>query len=1052
MKKLLLVSLCLLVLSITQVFAQNRTITGTVTAKDDGQPIPGATVKIKGTTSGTQTGVNGKYSLSVPANATLSFSFIGYETRDVTLGASDKIDVVLSTSAKQLSEVVVTAALGIKRQKGELGYAATSLTSKDVNLAKPVNVINGLQGKVSGLNITTINSGVFEDVKINLRGIRSLLGNNSPLLLLDGVQVPISYISSLNPNDIDTYSILKGSSSAAIYGPDAVNGVIVITTKKGNVNGKPEVTLSNSTQFTSVSKFPAMQNEFGSGDYGGYVPYENWSWGPAFDGSTKEIGVPFDDGTPTQTIKYSALPNEKKNFFNTGSTVINDVSIRTGATYLGIQDANIKGIVPNDKNRRTGIYLNTTQDYGRLKVTAGVNYKQYNYNVFDDDAMSTYNANNNVGLNGGLMNLLFNIPADVPLTRYKNINTDPYAGYNGYFTNYGINPYFALDNWRLLGKREDMIASLELNLKATDWLNFTYRANLTSNTVTERHTSEGVTPNQMGIDRGFTSVPQTLTERSYKYQQLFSQFFASFNKTFAQDFKVTAIVGTDLRQRDNRDTQVGTTSLVIPNLFDISQRTGNLTGSSDFTRDRLFSVYGSAGLSYKGWASVEVTGRNDQTSLLSSANNSFFYPGVSASVVLSEAIPALKNSNTLSYLKLRGAANKSGNISGISAYTLAATFSQTNGFPYGPVAGYTANDKTYDPNIKPEFVKSFEFGFESGFLKDRITLEATYFHQNNTNQIIPIQVSNSTGYTSYQINAASFINKGVELDLGLNPLVKIKDVAINFKANATYNDSRVNSVYQGLDQLAIGGFTNFASNYAVVGAPAFVFKATDYLRDDQGRVIVDANTGYPTADPNVKQFGRTMPLWTVGLSPSFRWKSLTLSATFEYKGGHYVYNDIGNAMAWTGVGAATATNHRERYVLPNSSIADPANPGKYIANTNVTLSNVSDFYTGVYRDVASNFITSADSWRLREISLSYDLPQSLLGKQNVIKGLTIGVTARNLFLWVPKTNIYGDPDFTFSSAPSGSNFGVNTSNVSGVADSQINPATRTIGGNIVVKF
>ncbi|RVU01379.1 SusC/RagA family TonB-linked outer membrane protein [Mucilaginibacter limnophilus] len=1046
MKKLLLVSLCFLLLCVTQTFAQNRTITGTVTAKEDGLPVPGVSVTVTGTQIGTQTNADGKYTISVPASAkSLSFSFIGYGVVTMPVDASGVVNASLSSDTRELTEVVVTA-LGIQRQKRELGYATTTVSATEVNKAKPVNIANGLQGKVSGLNITTQNSGVFEDVRINLRGIRSLLGSNSPLLLLDGVQVPLSYFSALNPNDIESVNILKGANSAAIYGPDAVNGVIVITTKKGS-GVKPEITLSNSTQFSSISFFPKFQTQFGSGGYGAYTPYENWSWGDAFDGSDRVVGKT-EAGTEPQILKYSPN-NSREEFFNTATTVQNDISLKTADTYLSIQDAIINGIVPSDKNRRTGIRLNTAQEYGRLKANVGVNYNQQNYNVFDDDAMSDYNAANNVGLNGGLMNLIFNTPAQIPLTSYKDYKNNPYAMYNNYFNDYGLNPYFAIDNWRKFGKRENLIANIDLNLKATDWLNFTYRAAISSINLNEKSNSTGIQPSPFGITRGFTSIPQTTEDRAYRSNQLSSEFFASFNKTFADDYKVTAIAGTYLRQIETRDTYIGSNSLVVPGIFNLSQRTGELLGSSDPGKSRLLSFYGSVGLSYKGWANLEVTGRNDKTSLLNPEKNSYFYPGVSGSLVLTDAIEALKNNDFLSYVKVRGGWSKSGNAN-VGTYALRATYSQINGFPYTSVPGYTADDRYPDFNLKPEFIKSTEAGIELGFLKDKITFEATYYNQDNTNQIIPVQVSGATGYTSYLINAASFANRGVEMDLGLNRIITFKDGSVSFKANATYMDSEIKEVYSTLNELAIGGFT-YASNYAIKGYPAFVFKATDYLRDDQGRVIVNPETGRPSADPNTKIFGQTMPKWIVGLNPTVTWKNLNLSVLFEYKGGHYVYHDIGQAMAWTGVSAATAVNNRESYVLPNSSYEDPAHPGTYLPNTSYTISNLNDFYTGEFRDVATNFLTKADSWRLREISLSYDVPVKIFGNQSFVKGLSVAVTGRNLFLWVPKTNVYGDPDFSFGTT-TGSNLGVSSSNISGVADSQINPPVRTIGGNIVLKF
>ncbi|WP_439880516.1 SusC/RagA family TonB-linked outer membrane protein [Pontibacter sp. MBLB2868] len=1037
MKRLLLLSLLLVAAVCEHAVAQVKAITGKVIDASTNQALPGVTVMVKGTSVGTATGADGTYSINVPTDKnTLVFRFIGYTTVEREIGNASAVNVSLPLDSKQLSEVVVTA-LGIERQKKEIGYATTTVSNEVVTRANPVNVANGLQGKVAGLNITTTNSGVFENVKINLRGIRSLTGNNNPLLVIDGVPASLDFLSSINPNDIESTNILKGASAAAIYGPDARNGVIIVTTKKGSRNEKPTVTVSHSTQLSQISFFPKFQTQFGSGGYGVYTPYENWSWGPAFDGSEVEIGHELEDGS-VQKVKYSAT-DERKNFFDTGVTTQNDISFAAKNFYISFQDANIHGIVPDDKNRRTGIRLNTSNEYGKFKVGFNTNYIQQNYNVFDDAQMADYNTTQNVGLNQGLMNLIFNTPAHIPISSYKDFRNNKFAEYNGYFNDYGLNPYFAIANWRLDGKREDLLTNVDLGFKATDWLTLNYRAGLTNRAITERNTSEGVVPTPYGEDRGFSTIPGAVNERSYKSTRLSSEAFANINKEINENFKVTGILGTYLRQVDTRDTEVGATNLVVPGLYSIDHLTGQLTGSSPLYKTRLFSLYASAGLSYKGWANVEVTGRQDRTSVLSLDNNTFFYPGVSGSLVLSEAIPSLQNSSLISYLKLRGSWSKTGNAD-INPYLLAATFGQASGFPYGALPGYTANNTIYTSELEPEFIESKEVGVETGFLNGRINLDATYYHQNNDNQIIPIGVSAGTGYTSAYVNAASFINKGVELDLRLTPLVELGDVDIEFRANATYNDSEITSVYAGLDELFIGGYTT-AANYAIVGQPAFIIKAVDYARDEEGRVIVDAKTGYPSVDPNLKSFGRTLPKWIIGLNPSAKWKGLNLSVLAEYKGGHYAYHDIGQAMAWTGVSAASARNNRERFVFPNSVYEDPENPGQYIENTDITISNVNDFYTGVYRSARTNFITSASHWRLREVALSYAVPEKFLAKQNVVKGVTVAITGRNLLLWVPETNEFQDPDFNFTQG-----------NAAGISNSQINPPTRTFGGNVTLRF
>jgi len=1038
MKKLLMLTFLLVSALLQQAMAQSRTITGKVTDASNNQPLPGVTVLVKGTNVGAATTVDGSYSINVPADAnTLVFRYIGYTTTERAINGNT-INVALPVDAKQLGEVVVTA-LGIERQKKEIGYATTTVTNEVVTRANPVNVANGLQGKVAGLNISTVNNGVFENVKINLRGIRSLTGNNNPLLVIDGIPANLNFLSSINPNDIESTNILKGASAAAIYGPDARNGVIIVTTKKGSSNDKPVITLSHSTQLQQISFFPKFQTQFGSGGYGEYTPYENWSWGPAFDGSEVEIGHVLEDGT-VQKVKYSPT-NEREDFFNTGVTTQNDVSFASKNFYISFQDANVRGIVPDDKNRRTGVRLNTGQEYGKFKVGFNTNYIQQNYDIFDDNSMADYHAAQNVGLNQGLMNLIFNTPAHIPITSYKDFTNNKWAQYNNYFNDYGLNPYFAIDNWRLDGKREDLLTNVDFSFKATDWLNLAYRAGLTSRTITERESSKGEIPTTYGVEeRGFSPIPGTVQERSYKSTRMSSELFANMSKEINENFKVTGVVGTYVRQTDARDTKVGATSLVVPELFNIDNLVGQLVGSSPFSRSRLFSIYGSAGLSYRGWANIEVTGRNDRTSVLSMDNNSFFYPGVSGSLVLTDAISALQDNSILSYLKLRASWSKTGNAD-IAPYQLASTFSQASGFPYGTLPGFTANNTTYDASLEPEFIESKEVGVETGFLDGRINIDATYYHQNNDNQIIPINVSSATGYTSAYVNAASFINRGAELDLRITPLVELGGVELEFRANASYNDSEITSVYDGVDEIAGGGYAT-AANYIVNGQPAFVLKATDYLRDPEGRVVVDRFTGYPKADPTMKGFGRTLPKWIVGLNPSASWKGLNLSVLAEYKGGHVGYHNIGSAMAWTGVSAQSGRNNRDRFVYPNSSYEDPENPGQYIANTDVAITNTNDFYTGVFRSTNSNFITSAAHWRLREVALSYELPTSLISRQNVIKGVTVALTGRNLALWLPETNEFQDPDFNFT----------DEGNTAGISNSNINPPTRTFGGNVTLRF
>lgn len=1033
MRKLLSLFTVLLTTFVTT--AQTRPITGRIT-DNQGQPVEGASVFIKGTTTGTAADAGGNFRINAKTGDVLVISATNFGSREVAVTSSNNYNVSLVRQVNSIDEVVVTA-LGITRQRRELGYSTATIRNTELTQAKPVSVTAGLQGKVSGLNITTINNSVFADVKINLRGIRSLTGNNNPMLLLDGVPFPLRYLSSINPNDVQSVDILKGSSAAGVYGPDARNGVIVVTTKKGT-SQTPVITLSQTTQVETIAFLPEMQESFGSGGYGEYIPYENWSWGPAFDGTIRELGHELPDGS-VQTHVYSAKPDEKKKFFNTAVTNQTDVSFAAKDFYISVQDVFIQGIVPDDQNHRTGVRVNTGKEFGKFKVQFNVNYVQQNYDIFDNTQMSNYYTAQNVGLNDGLLNLIFSTPPNIPITSYKDFQNDKFSTYNNYFNDYGINPYFAIDNWRQEGKNDDLITNIELNLNPLSWLNLTYRAGATVNNFTARGISKGEVANAYGQSRGITSIPGAVSEYSTRSSRLSSEFFATANKTFG-DFRLNVIGGTYFRQTDSKTANVSATSLTVPELFTVNNLLGSLIGNSSISRTRVVAAYGILGFNYKGWANLEVTGRNEWTSLLSFGQHSFFYPGASASLILSDAIGAIKESRIISFLKLRGAVTETGNAD-IAPYSLSSTFgNQSNGFPYGTLPGYTANNIAYDPNLVPERTLTTEVGLDMGFLRNRINLEVTYYHQNNKDQFLTVPVSNATGYTSLFRNAGSFINQGVEVDLHLTPLVKLGSKgSFDFSANVSYNTSEVTELYQDLDRIQIGGYA-FAANYAIVDQPAFVWLASDYERDDQGRVIINPENGYPNKDPNNKMFGRTMPLWIVGLTPSINWDRFTFSVVGEYRGGHYNYNHIGAEMAWTGISKATATNNRERFVIPNSVYWDGS---KYVPNTNIAIENVNDFYTGnnTFRQVATNFLTSAASWRIREVSLGYDVPVSIFGKQNVVKRLTVALNARNLFLWLPKSNEFTDPDFNFT-----------TGNTSGVNNATINPPTRIFGANITVTF
>lgn len=1022
-------------------FGQNRTITGTVT-DEKGDALPGASVSIKGTRTGVSADNNGQFRILAKTGDVLVVSGAGLEPTEATVGTGSTISISVKRLVIAGTEVVVTA-LGQTRQPKELGYSVTKVKAAELTQAKSVNLQSGLTGKVSGLNIQSINNGVFQDTRITLRGIRSLTGNNQPMLILDGVPISLSYLSSINPNDITDVTILKSASATAIYGPDGANGALVVTTKKGS-RTKPQVSVAHTVQVEKVSYMPELQNQFGSGSsvdalgYGVYDPIENQCYGDQFDGSLREIGRIGPDGSYYK-VPYKALPNEKKRFWATGLTNQTDISFSTGDFYLSVQNVLVQGIMPKDVNKRMSVHMAGNKEYNRFKASYSVNYTKGNYDVTSGSSWGN-------GRDYTVYWNLINTPQQIPITRFKNWRTDYWASPDGYFNDYYSNPYFMIDNFRATGRSEDIFGNFELNFKATNWLTLTYRLGATISSSTQKNRQEALQYGPFAKASG-KAIAQTgdinsaVADFSNTSSRINSEFFASIRKKFGK-FDVNALVGQSFREDNSKNMNVSSNNLAFPQLFNIIGRKGEPgVGQSDF-KSRLERFFGKISIGYNNWIFLEGTGSYDIDSRLAYYYNydfdniNFFYPGASLSVLLSEAIPAIKNSKLISYLKLRGAYSKTGNVN-LTAQSLENTYAIAPGFPYGTLSGYTSGNLLRLANYSPEFVKNKEAGIEIGLLKNRVNIEATVYSQDNTNQIVDVQYSGATGFTSARLNAASFVNKGLELDLRLTPLVKIRNVSIDVKANYTYQDNKVTKIIEGVDQLGIGN-----GNYVIVGKPAYTFQLTDYVRDDQGRVIVSSTTGLPTIDPVIKPFGRTQPKHLIGLNLSVTWKDLSFSAVGDYRGGAQIYTgNLGTGMDFSGISKRSAQNARQPFIFPNSSYFDGT---KYVDNTNIYMVSGGYNFWSVAANTSANtnYLVSGDFWKIREVSLSYNIPARWFGfTKNAIKGATFTLSGRNLFMFLPKSNEWTDPEF--------SNTNGNAQGISGLDNT---PPTRIFGASLNIQL
>lgn len=1021
--------------------AQVRTVTGRVT-DEKGEVIPFATVTEVGTKVATKADADGRYAIRVGQGAKLVVTATGYESFTISPeGASQNI--VMKQKAGQLEEVVVTTALGQTRQAKELGYSTAKVKSAELTQAKVVNLQNGLTGKVSGLNVQSTNSGVFGDTRINLRGIRSLTGDNRPMLILDGVPVGIGFLNSINPNDIADVTILKSAASTVVYGPDGVNGAIVVTTKKGS-KARPNVSLSHTTQFESVSYMPKFQTEFGGGyapdalGYGTFEPIEQQSWGDRFDGSIRQFGQTGPNGEKLE-MAYSNNKNGRRNFWATGVTNQTDISLSTSDFYISAQNVDIRGVMPGDENARRTVTMKAEKEYNRFKAGFTVRYTNSQYNVTTNARAVYYNVTG--------------APGNYDLSRFKNWKTDYFSSPDGYFTPYldniGKTPYFAKDNWREAGRGDDFFGNAQLDFKATNWLNFTYRVGMTVSNDESKSTRGAFNYSAYHLtlrDHGSANITAAVSDAGVTGRRLTSEFFANMQKSFG-DFRISATLGQSYREVASRLLSVGSNNLGNATLYSVALRKGEPTVSVQDNKYRLERYFGKVSFDYKGWAFLEGTASYDFDSRLvdptwesfKKSDIGYFYPGVNASVLLHEAIPGLKSNQYLSYLKLRAAYSKTANFNG-GPYIFENTFGTSTFFPYGDLLGFQASSTIAAKSFQPEFVNNKEVGIELGFLRNRINFEASYYNQDNTDQLIGVQLSNTTGATTANQNAASFTNRGYELDLKLTPLVKINNVNIDFKVNYTHQTNEVTSVIDGVDELGIGNF-----NYVIKGQSAYKFKMTDYIRDDKGRVIVDRVTGMPTANPNLTTFGNTLPEHFLGMSLNVSWKGLTFSAVADYRAGNQiVVDDLGAFLDDNGISARSAQNGRRAFVFPNSVYDDGT--GKLVENTDVYTRDYGRLFwnSDLNTSVTSNYLADGSFWKLRELALNYEIPMAKFGSKvsSVIKGASVGLNGRNLLMWVPKSNVWTDPEFN-STASGNSNGRSTAGNI---------PPTRFYGFNVALRF
>ncbi|WP_167398026.1 SusC/RagA family TonB-linked outer membrane protein [Pedobacter paludis] len=990
--------------------AQVKTINGKITSSDDGLPLPGASVKVKGTTTGTSTDSNGNFSLQIPQNnATIVVSLLGFAPKEISVGDKTTINVALASDSKQLEEVTISTALGITRQAKSLGYAAQTVNSADLNFNHQPNLINALQGKVAGATISSMGGGPGQGANIKVRGVNSIDPNISgdPLYVIDGIQIDNSTstlganpggtaygargvsnrASDVNPEDIETINILKGGAATALYGLRGANGVVVITTKRGKQNGF-NVNLNSSYGFDEVLKSPKVQKEYTQGVLGVYTNPPG-GIGPAWGPTIAEAKL-LDPTHPDE------LFDNYDRAFGTGQQVKNSVSVTGGSDaikfFSSVSQFYQKGMMPNTDYKNLSGRLNTD-------ITISPKFKASINMNFNNSGGFSYSADR---FGEGLA--YWSPRYDV--ADYINDNgTQKYFGTN--------NPIWGTETNQLKGDVNRFIGGASLVYDPAKWLSFSYRFGLDTYNDNRVRTA----PGPMGIageqvydnDQGFYG------EYNSKVRTLNGTFVATLTSKLANDLTGTLRLGQEMY--DTRLKDIGTlgSQLTIYNFFNLGNAK-TITTSQSIRQKRLVGYFGEATFEYKNYLFLTLTGRTDVTSTLSADNRSFFYPSASLSYVFSDQFKLPKE---ITRAKLRLSYAKIGKDAPI--YGAASSgFSPYSGLPTG-TTGLTLASNLGNPNLRPEFTNTYETGLEMSFFNNRLGFDFTYYYSLSKDQIVQAQISSATGYVTTSINAGNIRNRGVELVLNGKPIVGKDfkwDVNLNFSAN------RNKILYLPTDIIygAARGYGNAGVTMKLVQGESFGNIYGTYFNRYYGSQAEDPNfldknlplligaDGFPIiSGGKQKILGNSQPKYIMGLGNNFTYKRVSLNLLFDARLGFKKYNWLEDFYSAFGLPDYTADRRSfrtfEGFLANGTPNTKAVWLGQRFGPDGVDYGE--GYYRRFYRNVSEPFVTDASWVRLRSASLSYNLPSNWLPK-NAIKNATVSVTGNNLWLW---TKYYGvDPE------------------------------------------
>ncbi|HQW69477.1 MAG TPA: SusC/RagA family TonB-linked outer membrane protein [Flavobacterium sp.] len=1027
-------------------FAQERMVSGVV-SDNSGLPIPGVNVLVKGTSAGTQTDFDGKYSIKASPNQILIFSFVGMKTQEI-MASSSSLNVKMADNSVELEGVVVTA-LGVKKAEKAVTYSAQSVKGGAMTEAREQNLVNALSGKVAGVQVTNSSGAVGSSSRIVLRGASTITGNNEALFVIDGVPFDNTNngnadsaggrdlpngAASINPDDIESVTVLKGPTAAALYGIRASKGVILINTKSGKKKGKFEVSFNSNTTFSNPLILPDYQNSYGQGatsDYfefvdgagGGYNDGVDESWGPALDRGLSFVQWDSfkNGGLPTPWVSHS---DNVKDFYETGITQTNNISIVNGGENsnfrLSVGNSDERGMIPFTEFKKFNVGFNGNMNLGE-KLSAGINITYFN-NKSDNLPIVGYSSQN-------VVQQFIWSARNVNYTDLKGWRNYPLADPSSpaagtpinWNTNFQNNPYWQLETNINTFDQDRITGSTFLNYKITD--NFSVNGKLMLDHYSQRETLRNEKGSNENIDGYYAEIGR-------RYSEINAETILSYSKSITDDFSLTLNAGMNSMKRIST-RQLGELEggLELPGLFTLSNVKSGTTPNidSDYTEQRINSVLGFGQLSYKNYAFLDFSGRNDWASVLPTKNNSFFYPAVSGSLVLSDIFGL--TSSKVNYLKVRGGWSKVGGIGPLDPYNLNRTFALENN-NFGTVS--SVPNTQWNPNLKPETTTGIEVGVDLNAFNNRIRFGATYYNQTSKDLILPLQIDAASGFTSSWENAGEMNNKGFELQLGLTVLKKT-DFSFDIDMNFAKNQNEVVSL--GLtDAYVLGGQWDMELQArkgeaygSIVGYP--------YLRNDAGQIVYE--NGLPQVNNEEKVvLGNITPDWTGGANFTFKYKNFDLSTLLDAKMGGEIFSMTYMWGRYAGTLEESLIG-RETGVIGNGVIDD--GNGGYTPNNIVVDAKTFNQFAYDYSNFTESGVFDASYVKLRQIIFGYSLPKKWLNG-TFIQDFRLSVVGRNLAILYKKVP-HIDPETGFSNGngEQGQEFG------------QL-PSARTYGFNINIKF